>query len=358
MSQGAPSDRPADMLAGMTTPEGWFIEGVIKPTPGATGGHFSSSYFASKDGRRAFLKALDYAAAIQAPDPAAALKHLTTAFLFERDLMERARGMKNVVRVLDGGEVNVEAAGPLGRVSYLVFELAEGDIRRYRALSGAIEVAWALRTVYHAAMGLRQLHGLGIAHQDVKPSNLLLFENGSLGKLGDLGRACVAGGTGPYEDHFVAGDVSYAPPEIFYGYRSTDWAVLRKACDLFHLGSLLLFQLTGVNASGAIFTVLDRAYWPAESGGGWTGSFDDVVIHLREAVSQVSTEFPSIPDELLDQQIRSRFRELCEPDPRRRGHPKDHARRYGDPYSLERYISHFHAMAARAERLLGKIVVP
>jgi hypothetical protein len=31
------------------------------------------------------------------------------------------------------GELNVPNSGPLGRVSYLIFELAEGDIRTFRA---------------------------------------------------------------------------------------------------------------------------------------------------------------------------------------------------------------------------------
>ena len=65
--------RPAASLVGITTPDGWTIMSAISRPPGATGGHFSCSYIAERDGERAFLKAIDYVAALSAPDPARAL---------------------------------------------------------------------------------------------------------------------------------------------------------------------------------------------------------------------------------------------------------------------------------------------
>ncbi len=219
-------------------------------------------------------------------------------------------------------------------------------------------MAWALRTVHQATLGLRQLHDRGIAHQDVKPSNVLLFDEGKTGKLADLGRASVKSETGPYERMLVIGDGGYAPPEAYYGFQEGDWGARRKACDLFHLGSLLLFQFTGVNASGAIMGALAPAHVPAVLGSQWTGTFDDVVVYLRDAASRVTDQFPTVDDDQLDEMIRARFLELCEPDPRRRGHPRDHAKRFGDSYSLERYVSFFEYMAARSERRVAKILVP
>lgn len=348
------------MLTGLTTKDGWHIDGLIRPAPNATGGNFSSSYTVSRGAETAFLKAIDYMRALQSPDTAAEMLALSQAFVFERDLCERCMDhrMRHVVRFISHGEFVVPRAPVPNKVSYLIFEMADGDIRSFRTLSKEIDLAWALRTVHQATLGLRELHDAGIAHQDVKPSNLLMFDGGATGKLGDLGRASVNTLDGPYEGLHVAGDPRYAPPEAFYGLRLADWGAHRKAFDLFHLGSLLLFQFTGVNASGAIMNELAHTHVPVAYGGQWTGDFDTVVIYLRDAVSRVADQFPPVGDEQLEEEIRARFLELCEPDPRRRGHPRDHAMRYGDPYSLHRYISLFHRMAAAAERRVTKILAP
>jgi serine/threonine protein kinase len=41
---------------------------------------------------------------------------------------------------------------------------------------------------HHVATGLQQLHFSEIAHQDVKPANILVTEN-QTAKIGDMGRA-------------------------------------------------------------------------------------------------------------------------------------------------------------------------
>lgn len=161
------------MLAGKPLDGGWVVGDLIKPGPSATGGHFSSSYSVSRDGQNAFLKALDYVAALNDPDPPQALADLTAAFLFERDLLKscESHSMRNVIRILDDGVIDVSGGGAIPRVSYLIFEAAEGDIRHYRAISKAVDVAWILRAQHHATLGIQQLHSRGAVHQDLKPSN-------------------------------------------------------------------------------------------------------------------------------------------------------------------------------------------
>jgi serine/threonine protein kinase len=351
---------PARMLEGMSLRDGWTVERLIRPGPEATGGHFSTSYLVrDRAGSQAFMKAIDFVAALNSSDPARTLADLTNAYNFERDLVKscNAKRMSRVVRAIHDGSVTVPNAGPIPQVSYLIFELADGDIRTFRATSGHIDMAWALRSLYHASMGVGQLHAEGIAHQDLKPSNVMTF-GPELCKLADLGRASLRAGGSPFDDLAFAGDVSYAPPEVFYGFLLPNWAERRQAADLFALGSLLLFQLTAVNATGAMFSKLHPAHLPAASGGGWTGAYDDVVLYLRDALGQVALDVPELPDSKLREDILARFRELCEPDPRLRGHPKDHHAQHRDSYSVERYVSYFHAMAARAERLVLDAVGP
>ena len=77
------------------------------------------------------------------------------------------------------------------------------------------------RSLHHIAVGLQQIHGQGIAHQDLKPSNVLVF-NGNNSKIGDFGRSAYKGHIPPHENNNVAGDLTYAPPELLYGYVDPD----------------------------------------------------------------------------------------------------------------------------------------
>ena len=80
---------------------------------------------------RGFLKAIDYARAFQASDTAVALKAIADTFIFERELCEKCknRSMDHVAHAIDSGEVAVVPGNPYTKVSYLIFALADGDIR-------------------------------------------------------------------------------------------------------------------------------------------------------------------------------------------------------------------------------------
>jgi serine/threonine protein kinase len=352
-SSGIPeADRPANRLEGLTLDDGWVVVERIGPIPESTGGNFSSSYRVERDGEQAFLKAVDFVSALQSDDPMRELEVLSTRFNRERDLVFgcEAGRMKNVIRVLEVGQLRVPEGGPNPQVSYLVFEMADGDIRRFRALQESIDVAWIFRSLKHAAMGISQLHAAGISHQDLKPSNLLTFQEDATEKIGDLGRATQVGVDGPFDNHIFPGDTSYAPPEFFYGSVSPDWDIRRKATDLFQLGSLMFFQFTGVNVVGPLFDLVGPVFTPIVSGGEWDGSYDDVIPHLRAGIGELALSLPALDDPELDERMATTFKCLCEPDPRLRGHPRNHADRYGNPYALDRFVSGFSAMAARTER--------
>src|SRR5436305_8926186 len=85
---------PAARLEGLTLPSGWRVVEKIDVPPGATGGQFSCPYIVEREGRRAFLKALDYSKAEDiaqqaATDIPAALQWLIAAYNFERNLLRQ-----------------------------------------------------------------------------------------------------------------------------------------------------------------------------------------------------------------------------------------------------------------------------
>jgi hypothetical protein len=105
---------PASKLVGMQLSGGWTAHTEF-PAISDTDGNFWYSYEAKHaDGRRAFLKALDYSRALRSPDPPTALQALTAAYIFERNVLQtcKSRRMDRVVQSIDSGYVVVDHDRP------------------------------------------------------------------------------------------------------------------------------------------------------------------------------------------------------------------------------------------------------
>ena len=352
MFQQSGNVTPAQQLAGKTLANGWIVQYPIPRSRSATGGYFSSSYIVrSKSGARAFLKAMDYERALTAPDPARALQAMTAAYNFERDMHEKCRGrrLSRIVTILDSGTLPAPNGQASSVVQYLIFELADGDIRSFVDIGKAFETAWALRTIHQAAAALQQLHAVNIAHQDLKPSNVLVFDKEN-SKVGDLGRASSRLDISPHDKITIAGDKSYAPPELLYGNIPSGWDSRRLGCDMYLLGSLVVFFCT----RGFSMTHLLLAGLPEEHHfQRWSGSYKGILPYLLNVFSKVVTEIRSNVQSDYSDSLAESIRQLCHPDPGKRGHPKN-IMNSGNPYSLERYVSIFGNLASRAEYSLRK----
>jgi eukaryotic-like serine/threonine-protein kinase len=348
MSDRDDSRIAAHMLVGLELDGGWRVVEKIERSPDATGGAFSVGYVVERSGTRAYLKALDYSFAFQpeAGNTAQVLEAMTSAYNFEVEVLRQCaeKRMDRIVRALGQGELVVDGADGFGNVSYLIFELADGDIRHALDSVGALfDYAWSLRMLHQAATGLWQMHGNDLAHQDLKPSNVLTFGRGS-NKLADLGRASRRGQSSPHDDFACAGDPLYAPPELLYGHVSAEWVPRRQACDMYLLGSLIMFTFSGATATAAMFLYLDDAQRPEE----WRESFSAVLPYLRVAWDSAVADFEEgIPNSLVPHLV-PMVRQLSDPDPKLRGHPRSRAS-HGNPYSLERYVSELNLLASRAE---------
>lgn len=337
----------AQLLTGLVLDDGWKVVRAIPRAPNATGGMFSESYLVEKaDGTTAFLKALDFSSAMKAPDPARALQALTEAFNFERDLLAscRDRRMSRIITAIADGKVQVNNPPDSGVVQYIIFEIADGDVRSQADASNRFDIAFAVRALHHIAVGLEQLHRASIAHQDVKPSNVLVFLLAKLAKLGDLGRAAQVGATPPHEAFVLPGDPLYAPPELEFSHVDPDWKRRRLGSDLYHLGSMAVFFFTGQGFTALLAAELPQIYWPKN----WSGTYSEVLPHLREAYGRVVERFAATVHPELRDELVTMVRQLCDPDPALRGHPRNRLNP-ATHYGLERYISRFNALATKAE---------
>ena len=345
------SRTPAENLLGRTLSNGWKIEEVVSRLDSATGGNFSTSYIVrSEAGQKAFLKAMDYQRALESTDPALALKAMTDAYIFERNLLEKCKtkGLSRIVRVLDSGKLPAASGDPSGVVQYLIFELAECDIRSYININNNLDTAWSLRTLHQVAVALRQLHSVDIVHQDLKPSNVLFYSSRN-SKLADLGRAFCRGIASPHDNEFIAGDCSYAPPELLYNQISSEWMVRRLGCDMYLFGSMVVFFTTGCSITHLLLARLENRYHYDN----WDETYIEVLPYLNRVFAQLIRDFKKrIRSDYADD-IAEIVKQVCHPDPSKRGHPKSIVSS-GNQYSLERYVSILNNLAKRAEYSLTR----
>lgn len=327
---------PALLMEGLALDGGWRV--VSKPLPkGSTGGHFSVGYKCENDdGRLGFLKALDYQQAMAAPDPPSMMNFLTASYIYERDLCEKCSGLSRIARVYAAGGIRLDPADVNSRVDYLIFERAAHDVRSKLDLLVALDHIFVLRTLHNVAAALAQLHGVAVAHQDLKPSNVLVFDGKIGAKICDLGRSWSANDRAPHDDFPIAGDKGYAAIERAYQYTPTDESARRFAFDLYMLGNLVCFLFTKLNFSSLLIDSTTTAFRPLQaikSRTPYSQCIPHLLAALEFAVSKVVQDLPAA----ISGEIRAALLSLCHPDPLKRGHPKE----YGRGYSLQRYVSLF-----------------
>jgi len=329
---------PALMLAGKKLANNWEVIDLIPKNPAGTGGNFSHSYNVVNwaTGEKAFLKALDFSKAFKEADPVALINKLTGLFQFEQDVLERCRNkrLSRIINLIDSGMVPAEEGSDIP-VPYLIMELASGDIYKQLDFS-KINHAVNLRILHSISVALFQLHNNGIAHQDVKPSNVLVIENRPH-KLGDLGRADLRGETTPYGLMAFAGDLSYAAPEVHYKAVSPDWVFKRIASDAYQMGSMIVFLYTQLSMTA----IMKMHIAPEHNWTNWTQTYREVLPYLYVALEQSIDFFKEfVDDKELAEKLGELLFQLCDPDPNKRGHPKTITGK-NKTISLERYNTIF-----------------
>lgn len=341
---------PAEKLVGQTLDGDWYVVQLLPKSSVQTGGTFSCCYrLEHPDGRKAFLKAMDFEAALRDPDPAAKLKELTEAFLFERTIVELC-GTRKLSRVVKA-EGSGTTKAPGGQVvQYLIFELADGDVRNQLSQMTEFNLVWRLKCLHHLFVAIQQLHGSDIVHQDVKPSNVV--ECGTDGhKVTDLGRAWHAMTTSPFDGYICAGDTNYAPPELLYKGAILTNEERRNGADFYALGSMVVFMFTGLRMTAALMSAMPaHLRWRATS-----EKYADVLPELQHAFGTVLSQLHAgIQDEELWVDVKLLVEQMCNPDVAKRG-DKAHTAKVGSRFGLQRFISKLNTLRIKTD--LGKFSV-
>lgn len=346
-------DVAAHNLEGKILSTGWKVLKKKTKTAASTGGNFSVCYDVEKDGKICFMKAIDFTCHLANNFARRSVVDLMTdmlkQFQYERDLSIYCQDNRvtKVAFVIESGEESVTGF-TYGIVPYLIFEMADGDVRTFLAYSAELDFAWKLKSLRDIAVGLRQLHGIGVAHQDLKPSNVLLFHDES--KIGDLGRSMCPALNGPYDDLEYSGDFTYAPPEVLYRFHIGDWEQRTYLSDCYLLGSLVVFYTTGVSMNALIMNHLSVSLQPVH----YRGSFEEVETYLLNAFQKALIDIGnSVPFEVIKDRLVKLIEYLCYPTPAKRGHPKNISS-IGSNYDLTRFVSELDYLRLKSEQKLLK----
>ena len=139
----------------------------------------------------------------------------------------------NVVPVYEAGEAD-------GRL-FIAMRYVDGtDLKALLRRQGALDPARAIALAAQVAAALDAAHALGLVHRDVKPSNVLIDQQGGREHvyLADFGLTQSASDREP-ADGSLMGSVDYVAPEQIRGEEVDGRA------DVYALGCLLFEMLTG-----------------------------------------------------------------------------------------------------------------
>jgi serine/threonine protein kinase len=334
---------PSECLEGLVLEDNWKVIRKATSDEMSTGGRYTAGYLVQRDGESAWLKAMDWSEALKvSADSSKIVAQVLSAFNYERDLHEYCldRRLSNVVRIVGTGQITIDKFPNLP-VFYLILEKGVSDVRKEMGNINR-DYYWVFRTLHQIAKGINQLHTNNIAHQDIKPSNIISF-SGNIKKLGDLGSACcgkpIFQNVPDHIEQRIPGTYAYAPPELLYKEINPNWDIRRKASDLYQLGSLIVFFLTKRQMNDIIKSHLHQSlHWDRDIS---YSSYRDVLVYVNQAFGRALDEISiEITDEYLREQIIPVIQQLCNPNPEKRGHPRNFMENSSN-FSLIRYITTF-----------------
>lgn len=236
------------------------------------------------------------------PERAGDPQHLAR---FEREVQVMATlSHPNTVEIFDYGHAQD------GTFYYVMEYLPGMTLEELVQRHGPLPPERAVHLLRQVCGALTEAHDVGLIHRDVKPANILICARGGLydvAKLLDFGLVHVLG-PGPDAQHLTQEGVIAGTPAYMSPQQATGGIDLDVRSDLYSLGAVAYFLVTG------------QPPFVRPS------SVQTLAAHLGDAVPAPNSLCPSLPDDL--QRVILRCLE------------KDPARRFPDAAALEHALGH------------------
>ena len=186
----------------------------------------------------------------------------TTPWARQRFIEEATKARRiidpHVVRVIDRGSDQTTG-------DYIVYEyVSGGDLQRFGAEHPGMSQHEVVRLVAGIAQGIQAAHAAGVVHCDLKPSNIVLTDEGAP-KVADFGIAVRQGSWDPERaadgPGGPIGNLAFIAPEQ---YRMEPGAHT-PAADLYAIGGIMYWLATGLLPNGRSLAEIERTH--SASGG-------------------------------------------------------------------------------------------
>ncbi|KAA5538517.1 protein kinase [Roseiconus nitratireducens] len=150
------------------------------------------------------------------------------------------REARSAAAVVHPHVVPIQTVDEHDGLPYLVMPVVEGQSLQQRVdRNGPLDVIEVLRIAGQIADGLSAAHSQGLVHRDIKPANVLLENDVERVQITDFGLARAVDDASMTRSGVIAGTPQYMSPEQAHG------DTIDHRSDLFSLGSVMFFMLTG-----------------------------------------------------------------------------------------------------------------
>jgi len=172
-----------------------------------------------------------------------ALKFLPPELTRDADAKQRFMQEARAASALDHSNIctiyEVEETPTEGREqSFIAMAYYDGETLRDRISRGPLEVEAAVDIAIQIAEGLKEAHGKGIVHRDIKSANIMVTAKGQV-KVLDFGLARLTGQTRLTKTGTTLGTAAYMSPEQTRGEK------VDGRSDIWSVGIVLYEMLTG-----------------------------------------------------------------------------------------------------------------
>lgn len=173
-------------------------------------------------------------------DRIVAIKILKDEYLTNEEFKRRFKNESKAIAVLSHPNiVRVYNVSFGDRLQYIVMEYVDGiTLKEYIEQQGVINWKEAVHFMGQILAALQHAHDKGIVHQDIKPQNILLLQDGTI-KVTDFGIARFSRADSDTTSENAIGSVHYISPEQARGEMTDDKA------DIYSVGVVMYEMLTG-----------------------------------------------------------------------------------------------------------------